>query len=116
APLLAKADRVLPVIGPAPPDAIVGDRRGLVERDAHALGDGVHHAPGSRRHAGGLLGQGVAEAAGGGGCGVRFGYWSSFFGNGTQKCRRRQGLFIPREPAEGGSELPVWPCCIGSRN
>jgi hypothetical protein len=66
---------VLPLIGPLPSDAIVGDCRGLFERDALPLGEGVHHAPGSRRHARGLFRQGVAEAAGEGGYGVRFGPW-----------------------------------------
>ena len=53
---------MVPVINPFPASAVVGDRRGLFERDAHALGDGVHHAPGSRRHARRFLRQDVAEA------------------------------------------------------
>jgi hypothetical protein len=78
APLLAKADRVLPVIDPTPARAVIGDRRGVVERDAYAPGDGIRHAPRAHRYARGFLRQGEAESAGASGSGVRFSHGLCF--------------------------------------
>jgi hypothetical protein len=59
----AKPNGMLLVVSPLPAGALVSDRRGLVERDAHPLSDSVHaRIPASGPRFGFLLNRGSLRA------------------------------------------------------
>jgi hypothetical protein len=51
------------VLGPISAHVIVGDGRGFIEANAHALRDGMHHAPSAGRHVTQISSDAIYESA-----------------------------------------------------